>query len=146
MNLTTRSFLAFWIERANAALMLQTEKIAQEKEQITTRQWWIIADMFAERPETAAELCRIADIDKGLLSRNLKVLIEKGLVETRDDPKDQRRQIISLTERGEALHNRLLPVMQERNQSIIRDFTDKEIEAAVDVLRAVEHTARRTRF
>ena len=142
----TRDFVAFTIEQVQARLTAQAARILSEDGDLTPRQWWIIADMMAEQPNTATELAQIANIDKGLLSRNLKALKEKGLVEMRRDPTDQRQQIIALTEAGRRKHEELIPVMRARNEWLIREIGEEDLATAMDVLEKLERATSATSF
>ena len=142
----TREFMAFRIERVHARITAQATKVLSKNSGLTPRQWWIIADMMAEQPRTATELATIADIDKGLLSRNLKALREMGLVEMTRNSSDQRQQIISLTEAGKDKHAETLPLMRARNDWLTRDISDEELECAMKVLDKLERAATTTDF
>lgn len=142
----TRGFLAYRVERVHARLTWQATKILAAHCGLTLRQWWIIADMMAEAPRTSTELARIADIDKGLLSRNLKALSEAGLVTLERDYEDRRQQIISLTDKGRDMHADTIPVMRARNEALTRDMTEGEIKLLLDLLDKVEAAAADTNF
>ena len=130
----TRRFVAYFVERAHTKLTLQTQRVLGAYVGLTPRQWWIIADMMAERPRTATELASLADIDKGLLSRNLKASREMGLVEMARNTQDQRQQIISLTEAGRAKHDETIPTMRARNDWLTHDISEEELDIAMRVL------------
>ena len=142
----TRDFVAFRVERAHARITAQAARVLARDGALTPRQWWIIADMVAENPATATELAQIADLDKGLLSRNLKALREMGFVRMERDPTDQRQQLISLTEAGRAKHGELLPLMTARNQWLVHDISDEELETTFRVLEKLEKAAETTEF
>ena len=60
----------------------------------------IVYVLATSETPTAASLSRELDMDKAQLSRLLAKLVDKGLVETRDDPGHGRRKILSLTPAG----------------------------------------------
>lgn len=60
----------------------------------------IVYELATAETPTAASLSRELDMDKAQLSRLLAKLVDKGLVETRDDPGHGRRKILSLTPAG----------------------------------------------
>ena len=60
----------------------------------------VVYELATVETPTAASLSRELDMDKAQLSRLLAKLIDKGLVETRDDPGHGRRKILSLTPAG----------------------------------------------
>lgn len=143
---STRDFVAFRVERAHSRITAQAARVLARDGELTPRQWWIIADMVAEAPETATELAQISDTDKGLLSRNLKALKEMGFVEMHRDHNDQRQQIIELTEAGRRKHAELLPIMTARNNWLVHDISDEELETALKVLAKLETAAEATEF
>lgn len=142
----TREFVAFRIERAHARITAQTTRVLAKESGLTPRQWWIIADMRAEEPRTATELAQISDIDKGLLSRNLKTLRAMGLVEMTRNASDNRQQIISLTEAGRRKHDETIPLMRARNEWLTKDVSDEELSCAMRVLARVEEAAEAASF
>lgn len=142
----TRGFLAYRIERVHVRLTAQATKILAEHCGLTLRQWWIIADMMSEQPRTSTDLARIAEIDKGLLSRNLKALAEQGIVKLERDYEDRRQQIISLTEKGRQIHQDTGPVMNARNEALTRDLSEDEITQLLGLLEKVEASATKTHF
>ncbi|MBW8302376.1 MAG: helix-turn-helix domain-containing GNAT family N-acetyltransferase [Brevundimonas sp.] len=60
----------------------------------------IVYELATGETPTAAGLSRELDMDKAQLSRLLTKLVDKGLVETREDPGHGRRKILSLTAAG----------------------------------------------
>ncbi|MEM8753321.1 MAG: MarR family winged helix-turn-helix transcriptional regulator [Pseudomonadota bacterium] len=108
---------------------------------LTPRQWWIIADMVELQPRTATELAAMADVDKGLLSRNLKVLAARGYVAVERDKIDHRQQILSLTDEGRAIYKRGLPIMEERNRNLVKDVSDEDYAVFLRVLDAIDAAA-----
>lgn len=142
----TRGFLAYRIERVHVRLTAQATKILAKHCGLSLRQWWIIADMMAEQPRTSTDLARVAEIDKGLLSRNLKALSEQGIVTLERDFEDRRQQIISLTEKGREIHADMVPVMKERNDALTRDMSDEEVEQLLAMLEIIEASAAKTNF
>lgn len=142
----TRRFIAYQVERAHAKLTIQATRVLAAHCGLTPRQWWIIADMMAEAPETASELAMIGDMDPGQLSRNMKMLVDAGYVETRGDARDRRRQIISLTDAGRAVHDETIPVMAARNRHLVAGLAEQELEVGLRVLRRLEAAAAETSF
>ncbi|MEM8932753.1 MAG: bifunctional helix-turn-helix transcriptional regulator/GNAT family N-acetyltransferase [Acidobacteriota bacterium] len=55
----------------------------------------------------ASEVARALGLDRGYVSRQLALLVDRGLIEKRRCETDGRRQILSLTDEGRAIHDRL---------------------------------------
>lgn len=135
------SFAAYRIERVHARLGAQGLRILKARSGLTLRQWWIIADMAELKPATPSELSRMADVDQGLLSRNLKTLADLGLVVIERSVEDQRQQMISLSEKGLDVYHRTMPIMRARNQKLVRNVTEDEFETFLRVLDRIEIAA-----
>lgn len=129
---------AYRIERVYGKLLSQGLRILRKRCHLTLRQWWIIADMAELKPETPTDLARVADIDKGLLSRNLKVLVESGHVVIERCREDQRRLLISLTDAGRAAYRDIVPVMRARNLKLTFDISENELDIFMSVLDRIE--------
>ncbi|MDP5335995.1 MAG: MarR family winged helix-turn-helix transcriptional regulator, partial [Paracoccaceae bacterium] len=82
-------------------------------------------------------------LDKGLLSRNLKTLIEDGVVAARTDDGDHRVQILALTAKGQAIFERTLPVTRARQQMLRDDLTEEELRVFRRVLDKLEIAAEK---
>ena len=134
-------FAAYRIERVHAHLAAQASALLAREVGLTPRQWWIIADLYELKPRTATELAERSDVDKGLLSRNLKALAENGLIAMRTDPADQRQQILSLTEAGVAMYEQALPLMKARNQRLIDGVSPDDYETFLSVLDRIDAAA-----
>lgn len=105
------------------------------------RQWWIIVDMAEGTPKTPTDLARIGDVDKGLLSRNLKVLIGLGLVSAERSRADRRARLISLTDAGWALNNDVSPIMRARDRKLTADLSESDLGILLDALGRLEVAA-----
>lgn len=134
-------FAAYRIERAHARLAAEALVLLNKTLGLTPRQWWIIADLAELAPRTATELALVADVDKGLLSRNLKRLNAIGLVAIERDRMDHRQQILSLTRDGRALYDRGLPIMEERNRRLVENVSDEEYQTFLSVLERIDDAA-----
>jgi len=76
----------------------------------------------------ANHICGATDLDKGAVSRSLRVLQRMGIVSVREDGVDSRRNNVSLTAKGRALHDRMVPVALERQRELVSELTPHEVE------------------
>ena len=81
-----------------------------------------------------------------MLSRKLKGLIADKLVKSRPDPFDQRSQLLSLTGRGRAIYDRMLPIMQARQEYLVAGLTEKELDAFLAALDKIDAASERREF
>jgi DNA-binding MarR family transcriptional regulator/GNAT superfamily N-acetyltransferase len=60
----------------------------------------VLFELGQHTDPTAAEIARKLNIDRAQISRTLKRFVERGVLETREDPAHGRQQLLSLTEDG----------------------------------------------
>ena len=103
---------------------------------------WRILYVLAETPDaTAQAVCNKIDLDKAAASRSLQVLEQRGFVVAGAHPSDARKRTLSLTASGRALHDRILPLSTQREQQLLRGFTETEREQLLGLLRRMHVNA-----
>jgi DNA-binding MarR family transcriptional regulator len=96
---------------------------------------WRLTMFIGFVQETCANrICRETDLDKGAVSRGLNVLARMGIVSVSEDGADSRRNRVSLTAKGRALHDQIVPVALERQRELVARLTDDEVAVFVDLV------------
>jgi len=99
---------------------------------IGVNEWRLMAHVANEPGCTSSEVSQFLRVDKAIVSRSLKSLIEKGLMAAVDD--DGRRRLF-LTEEGVARHDVILPVALRREQILLDGLDEHEREVLIDLMR-----------
>ncbi|WP_265571481.1 MarR family winged helix-turn-helix transcriptional regulator [Sphingomicrobium nitratireducens] len=97
--------------------------VVKRREGLNLSHWRVMAAVAEVPGRTAREVVAVTPMDKGIVSRAVKSLIEKGLVERRASDSDGRLGHLHLTTRGEAAY-----------ASIAADILDVE----ADMVRGLE--------
>lgn len=97
-------------------------------------EWRLVALLAVESNITANRICQAIGLDKGAVSRSLKQLEEAGYVAFSKDESDGRRMLITLTPSGKCLHDRIIKVALKREELLLGDFSDAELDTLVDLL------------
>ncbi len=105
-------------------------------------EWRLLAALAVEAPASVNALAAALNTDKGWISRTTASLVDKGLATTRADPDDARSFQILLTATGRALHKRILPAALERQQKLLKAFSDKELATLDDFLVRLQRQAQ----
>ncbi len=134
-------FLTFRLSRVQAKLNAQANALLQRHADLTLSKWRILALVGAAGQTRLSELARIAALDKGLLSRNLKLMIEEGLVVAKQDDVDHRVQHLSLSTKGQDLFDKTLPKMRERQAKLREPLDARELDALSSALDKLEIAA-----
>ena len=140
-TLPLHQFLTYRLSRVQAKLNAQASRILRETSGITLTQWRIIAMVGAAGRTRLSDVSRATALDKGLLSRNLKGLTEEGLISAQADDLDHRAQNLTLSERGQAIYERTLPIMRKRQANLQADLSEEELRIFRRVLDKLEIAA-----
>ncbi|MEM9629570.1 MAG: MarR family transcriptional regulator [Pseudomonadota bacterium] len=140
-DLPLHQFLTYRLSRVQAKLNAQASALLRKRAGLTISQWRILALVGAAGQTRLSELSRIAALDKGLLSRNLKTLVADGLVRSKQDDIDHRVQHLSLSDSGQALFETTLPRMRERQRHLRSSMTANELDVLNRVLDKLEIAA-----
>ena len=134
-------FLTYRLSRVQAKLNAQANALLQDHAGLTLSKWRILALVGAAGQTRLSKLAKEAALDKGLLSRNLKIMVEDGLIATKQDDIDQRVQHLSLTQQGQRLFDRTLPKMRERQSKLREALHPRELDALNAALDKLELAA-----
>lgn len=75
--------------------------------------------------------------DKGGIHRSVKSLIRQGLLITKKDSIDQRNNIVSLTDAGVVVCNKVMAFSIDFNRHILGSFTEKEQSTLIGLLEKI---------
>lgn len=99
--------------------------------------WRIMALLAVEPWIPAARISEVIGFDKAVISRSLAFMQDRGLVETRFQDNNFRRQFIALTKKGLELHDQIVDVAREREEFLLADLTDQERRAGLRLLEKI---------
>jgi DNA-binding MarR family transcriptional regulator len=104
--------------------------------------WRMMALLAAEPWVVASHICNSTGLDKAAVSRSVRSLQDLGLIEITPDRQDQRKQLIALTSKGMALHNRIVELAVAREQALLEGLSEAERKTLLQLL---IHLQRRIR-
>jgi DNA-binding MarR family transcriptional regulator len=80
------------------------------------------------RPLSVNDLAAAANLDKGQASRAAQSLVDQGLVRKQASPSDGRGVVLTLTAKGERVWQRVMDLVQRRNDEITACLSGAERE------------------
>ena len=114
-------------------------RLLREQFQIGLVEWRIMIALAREPNLQASQISKVANIDKGLISKSFKVLAEKQLITLASLPNEQRRRLARLTEQGQALYEEIWPIFAAREVKVLAGLGEDrvtELLESLDVIRA----------
>ncbi len=100
---------------------------------VTPAQFELLGMISGRSSLSQSEIAQILSLDQTTLSRNLKILIERGWVTRSAFPKDSRRVVYTISKKGKAVFRQALPLWQ-RAQASIEQTLGSEREAVWSTL------------
>jgi len=130
---TYTEYVTYRICQLSAKLNVQATRLLRDCG-LSVVHWRMLAVIHYSAPVTSATLVKAIAMDAGQFSRNLKSLINEGLIKSRVDKDDNRRQLLTLTSEGVARYNLAVPVMKNRRETLMSEVSNADKEAFFRVL------------
>jgi len=137
-----RTFITFRLARLQNALNSQAAKLLKRHGNITLTEWRILIAISVSEMVQMADISRHSGFDKGMVSRAVKSLVRKGLVESVADAADARAQLLKVTAGGLAVKDEVLPQMMARTARMERDISPESMAHFNKVVRHLEAAAK----
>jgi len=96
--------------------------------------WRIMALLAIEPWIVAGRICEVIGLDRAAVSRSVRFMVQHGIVETRFQNGNERRQFVALTRKGLRLHDRIVKVALAREQQLLEGFSNQERTTAIKLL------------
>lgn len=125
--------LSFISNKLSAGL----SRLLRERYQIGLVEWRIMIALAREPNQQASRISKVANIDKGLISKSFKVLAEKRLITLAPLPNEQRRRLARLTEQGQALYDEIWPVFAAREAKVLAGLEEDQIVNLLESLQVI---------
>ncbi|MGI9363597.1 MAG: MarR family winged helix-turn-helix transcriptional regulator [Rhizobiaceae bacterium] len=140
-------FVTYRLSRVHPRLNAQAAHILKERAGLSLLQWRTIALLRTFGPAVPSiDIIGPFHIDKGLFSRTLKGLAAENYVAVEQDKNDQRRQLLSLTAKGEETYKRVITTMRKRQKYLLHNVSEAEKSVLYSALDKLEINAQRKDF
>ena len=133
--------LIYRLGRLYATAGAMTLRVCEGEFGIPRREWRLLAVLGEAGELQPSELAVRAELDRARTSRALTALQVKGLVARQVVASDRRLARVVLTERGRALHARMLPRVAAINGAILGALSDGDAAQLDRLLDALQRQA-----
>jgi DNA-binding MarR family transcriptional regulator len=133
-SLHIEDFLTFRLTRLSNALRNNMTKPYLEEFELSLPEWRLLALVARFSPLRFSELTGRSSMDKGQVSRTLRVMTKRGLTKTKILAQRGSRSAealaapvsVSITAKGKALYQSVLPVAQRHQSEMLQTLNDSE--------------------
>ena len=106
---------------------------------LSVTEWRILAVLGRFPGLAAREVCERTAMDKVAISRGVRSLTEKGLLERRRDRKDRRRQRLFIAPgRGERVLRSVVPVALEYERQLLAALSGRDLECLSGIMETLQ--------
>ncbi len=135
--LDIQNYAPFLLNAVSSAWQRKTSAIYRRDFDLGILEWRVLAMLNIEPQITANRICKVVGLDKGAVSRSLKLLDERGLVFNEASKDDPRRRQWSLTLEGSKLHSQILDIALGCEAELIDGIAPENLEVFIRVMRTM---------
>jgi DNA-binding MarR family transcriptional regulator len=121
-------FLPYRLTKLSGFISRNLGNIYSERFNLTIPEWRIIALLGSEDGLTAQIIGIRASLDKVRISRAVDRLVKSGRVKKQTHETDRRSSLLYLTKAGRELLEEIVPLAQDYEDRLLKDFSAEEIE------------------
>lgn len=109
---------------------------------LSRHEWRVLAALAALTTATATEVADYSTLDKMQASRAISELEARGCIVRAEGRADRRTKTLTLTAAGRALFRRIVPLVKEREQTLLAALTPEERQALAGIMDKLLSRAR----
>ncbi|MEH6524974.1 MAG: MarR family transcriptional regulator [Sneathiella sp.] len=121
-------FLPYRLTKLSGFISRDLGGIYSERFNLTITEWRIIALLGSEDGLTAQVIGTRASLDKVRISRAVDRLVKAGRVKKQTHKTDRRSSLLHLTKSGRAILEEIVPLAQDYEKRLLKEFSPEEIE------------------
>ncbi|WP_127104613.1 MarR family winged helix-turn-helix transcriptional regulator [Pararhodobacter zhoushanensis] len=128
-------YTPYFLSAVNNKLSRGASQLYLERFGIGIVDWRVISMLAIEPWIAAARICQVVELDKAATSRSLSKLSEQGILDHEISEQDIRRRTWALNDKGYALHDAVLAVALDRENTLISGVEPQDLEIFLKVMR-----------
>jgi DNA-binding MarR family transcriptional regulator len=143
-NLEVEDFLSMRFANISALLHRNVTRQYLAQHDIGLPEWRVITMLVRYGSVTTRELRQASGMDKGQMSRALRELEKRNLLERDADATHELRQVLRISAAGNALYRRIMPDARKSQAALLGHLTLQERRALDSALRKLKALAEET--
>ncbi|WP_010605338.1 MarR family winged helix-turn-helix transcriptional regulator [Pseudoalteromonas maricaloris] len=132
--LNINDFLPYQLVSLSTKVSNDFAHVYEQKGELTQPQWRVLSHAIQTEGLTAKHICELASMDKSTVSRAIKQLQDRELIEMLVSPSDKRAKTIAVTEQGRVLYQALTPLALAWEAELLSCFSDEQKENFIGLL------------
>jgi len=142
-DFTLEDFIPYRLAVLAKSVSTAFSKTYAERFGISIPQWRVMAAIGREPNCTASSIVEHAAMDKVQVSRAVSGLVQMGHLKSKIDYKDRRNAVLSFTEQGQRIYNKIVPTGREFESKLMSVMDKEELENIDHLLKKLTSQARK---
>lgn len=139
-------YVTYRLSTLSAKLNRQAGSVLKRAGNLRVPEWRVLALLSVHGEMNGSAIADLVGFDPGQVSRIFRALETRGLISVRRTDDDRRGAHMSLTRAGRALHAKVLPLMQQRQEHLLAALTPQERAIFLRVIDKLQIAAERRDF
>ncbi|MBO9514793.1 MAG: winged helix-turn-helix transcriptional regulator [Variovorax sp.] len=141
-DLQLEQFLSFKVVRLAHALQRTSAREYLDAQGLTVSDWRVLALVRRYGPVQFGEVAQRSSLDKAQVSRTVRNLRERGLLQAEGDAAHAQRIVLSVTPAGKRMHAQVLPRAARAQARLLRTLAPADREALWRCLHLLQEQIR----
>lgn len=122
-------FLPYRLSVLSNTVSRAVAQLYEDRFDLKLPEWRVMAVLGRFPGRTASEIVETTAMDKVAISRAVKRLVDMGRVTVEGDPRDARRQRLSLSARGHAIYRQVVPLARSVEERLLATLSPADRDA-----------------
>lgn len=115
------------LDSMNAVSRRLGRKVARKEKGFSLGTWLLLRRLAEPSPVQPVAIARLSGVSRQRVQKQIAAFAEQGLVTAQDDPADERRKLVSLTEAGRAHLAKLDAVVEGETGDLSKDLIERAL-------------------
>jgi DNA-binding MarR family transcriptional regulator len=140
-DLNLGDFVPYYVRVIANRLAQAASRTYSSKYGIGLTEWICLAVLAREQEISASRICEISGFDKGLISRSVNALEDKGFVQSKPVATHNRKRLIRFTPAGRELYLQIGELALRREEALLEGLSGQDRFALLGYLRIMQRNA-----
>ena len=137
LDLDLDEYIPFFLRSIANRLTQIDRRLYSNQMGIGVNEWSCLSLLAREPNITATRICEVGGYDKSVISRSIRSLERQGLISTCSAPGHNRKQLLSLTDRGHSVYATIEKLVLAREKALLKGITALERRSLIEMLRRI---------
>ncbi len=144
-TLTLETFLPYRLTVLANSVNRILARLYEQKHGLTVAEWRLLAILARFGPLSANGVCQRSAMDKVRVSRAVARAVAGGLINRGVDSADRRRSVLTVTSKGRAIHDQIVPLALDQEAVLLEALEPHEVEMLFGLLDRLQTRAQELR-